>query len=123
MEVMSLLAFLVPGKAAADLRPVKGATKVACAGLARLTVATVAEEIIEEAIAYIRFLFFPFFLLSFSSELPSLLSWETSNTQTSLYNTTIGYRICYGYNSIDLIFVKSEPLVYLGDYIKLILAT
>ncbi|GGQ41455.1 hypothetical protein GCM10010233_66360 [Streptomyces pseudogriseolus] len=45
---MSLLAFLVTGKAEADLRPVKGATMLACAGEA---VAMVADEIIEEAIA------------------------------------------------------------------------
>lgn len=45
MEVMSLLAFLVTGKPAMDLRPVNGATM-----LAWLTVVTAGEEIIEEAI-------------------------------------------------------------------------
>ena len=50
-EVMSLFAFLVTGKAEVDLRPVKGATMLACAGEAGLTVAMVADEIIEEAIA------------------------------------------------------------------------
>jgi len=42
---MSLLAFLVTGKAAEDLRPVNGATKLACVEEARLTVVTAAEEI------------------------------------------------------------------------------
>jgi hypothetical protein len=45
MEVMSLLVFLVTGKPAEDLRPVNGATKLACAKEARLTVVTAAEEI------------------------------------------------------------------------------
>lgn len=49
-EVMSLLAFLVTGKAALDLRPVNGATMLACAGV-RLTVATAAEEMTDEAIS------------------------------------------------------------------------
>lgn len=48
-EVMSLLVFLVMGKAAADLRPVNGATMLACAGEA--AVATAADdENMEEAI-------------------------------------------------------------------------
>jgi len=51
MEVMSLLAFLVTGKAEVDLRPLNGATMLACAGV-RLTVATAADEITEEAISY-----------------------------------------------------------------------
>ncbi|PHU26957.1 hypothetical protein BC332_05289 [Capsicum chinense] len=41
--------FLVTGKEAADLRPLKGATMLACAALA--PVATVAVDITEEAIA------------------------------------------------------------------------
>ena len=49
MEVMSLLAFLVTGKAEVDLRPLNGATMLAWAG-ERLTVVTAADEIIEEAI-------------------------------------------------------------------------
>lgn len=48
---MSLLDFLVAGKAEEDLRPVNGATMLAWAGVERLTVAMVADEIIEEAIA------------------------------------------------------------------------
>ena len=50
MEVMSLLAFLVTGKAEVDLRPLNGATMLAWAG-ERLTVVTAADEIIEEAIS------------------------------------------------------------------------
>lgn len=46
-ELKSLLAFLVMGKVAFDLRPVNGATMVAWAGDARLTVATAGEQIIE----------------------------------------------------------------------------
>lgn len=46
-EVMSLLAFLVTGKAAVDLRPMNGATMLACAGEVRLTVFTAGEEIME----------------------------------------------------------------------------
>ena len=46
MEVMSLLALRVAGKAAEDLSPLKGATIVAWAGEATI----VAEENIEEAI-------------------------------------------------------------------------
>lgn len=55
MEVMSLLVFLVAGKAEEDLRPVKGATMLAWARLARFAVATVADEIIEEAIGTCSF--------------------------------------------------------------------
>ena len=52
MEVMSLAFLVLTGKAAVDLRPLNGATMVACAGV-RLTVATAADEIMEEeAISY-----------------------------------------------------------------------
>lgn len=50
MEVMSLLAFLAPGKVDKDLSPVNGATMLAGAGVARLIVVTAAEETMEEAI-------------------------------------------------------------------------
>ena len=53
MEVISLLAFLVTGKPAVDLRPVNGATMLACAGEARLTVVTAGEEIMEVAISFL----------------------------------------------------------------------
>lgn len=47
------LVFWLMGKAADDLRPVKGATMLACAGAVRLTEATVAaEETMEEAISF-----------------------------------------------------------------------
>ncbi len=52
MEVMSAV-LRVTGKAEEDLSPEKGAT-VACAGEARLMVATVAVESIEEAICASR---------------------------------------------------------------------
>lgn len=48
MEVMSRFCFFVTGKVAEDLRPVKGATMLACVTLLR--VATAAEEMTEEAI-------------------------------------------------------------------------
>jgi len=51
MEVMSRFCFLETGKEAADLRPVKGATMLACAPLPR--VATAADDITEEAISEI----------------------------------------------------------------------
>lgn len=50
MEVISLLVLRVNGKAdEADLRPVKGATKVDWAGEARFTEATAADDTTEEA--------------------------------------------------------------------------
>lgn len=57
MEVMSLLFFFVTGKLEEDLSPVNGATMLACAGDARLTVVTAAEESMEEAIFFLLFLF------------------------------------------------------------------
>jgi hypothetical protein len=56
MEVMSLLAFLETGKPAMDLRPTNGATTPECTDLARLTVVTAEEDIIEEAIFLLTFL-------------------------------------------------------------------
>ena len=55
---MSVLVFLVTGKAELDLRPVKGATMLAWGALALFTaVATaVADEIIEEAISLVLLL-------------------------------------------------------------------
>lgn len=53
MEVMSLLVLRVNGKAEADLRPVKGATKVAWAGEARLTEAAAADDTMDEAIPFV----------------------------------------------------------------------
>lgn len=64
-EVMSLFVFLVTGKAAADLRPVKGATMLACAGEA--VVATAADENMDEAMT-------AFFLSSSASSSPLLSS-------------------------------------------------
>jgi hypothetical protein len=56
MEVMSLLTFLETGKPAMDLRPTNGATAPECTDLARLTVVTAEEDIIEEAIFLLTFL-------------------------------------------------------------------
>lgn len=50
-DVISLF-FLVTGKAEVDLRPVKGATMLACTGVVWLGVATEADEIMVEAISY-----------------------------------------------------------------------
>lgn len=51
-EVMVLTLFLT-GKAVFDLRPLKGATMVDRAGVARLTAVTEAEVNIDEAIVYL----------------------------------------------------------------------
>lgn len=51
-EVM-VLTFLVTGKELFDLRPVKGATRLAWAGVARLTAVTAAEEVMHKAIVYL----------------------------------------------------------------------
>lgn len=50
-EVISLLSLRVTGKAEDDLRPVKGATMLAWAAVARLTDDTAADGTMEEAIA------------------------------------------------------------------------
>lgn len=76
MEVISLLALWVTGKVAVDLRPVKGATMLAWAGVAMLTVATVADEIIEEAITsfLLLILISPLIVLTFARAAKLLLS-------------------------------------------------
>lgn len=54
-EVISLLVFLVMGKAEADLRPVNGATMLACAGEAAVATAAADDENMEEAITALCF--------------------------------------------------------------------
>lgn len=61
---MSVLGFRVTGKAEEDLRPVNGATMLACAGVERFTVATVADDIMDEAI-FSLYLFSLYFFISF----------------------------------------------------------
>lgn len=57
-EVMLLLHWQVAGKVQQDLRPVNGATTLACGGVALLMEVTVADETSEDVVAF----FFPWLL-------------------------------------------------------------